>query len=277
MAERHVSLPKPFASGDVHEWFQRFEICCRANSWNAATQALKLPMLLEGEALAVWLELSEEQQKDYTATKEKLLSAMMPMKFVSLDEFHRRKLRPGEALPVYLHDMKKLLAQAMPDLDKPARDQLLLHQFLAGVPEAVSRQLRATGETTNLDTTVERARLLMTIDNQGHSAAVAEKPVHTSEVEVLREQVAALTEQVVTLSTASRRTANSYQQRPRRCFGCNRTGHISRDCPYRRGQGFETRCCFVCNQPGHISRDCRQRQGNDRGAPVQGNRRPYLQ
>ena len=108
MAERHVSLPRPFASGDVHEWFQRFEICCRANGWNAATQALKLPTLLEGEALAIWLELNEEEQKNYSAAKEKLLSAMMPMKFVSLDDFRQRNLRPGEALPVYLHDMKVL-------------------------------------------------------------------------------------------------------------------------------------------------------------------------
>ena len=80
--------------------------------------------------------------------------------------------------------MKKLLDQAMPGLDKPARDQLLLHQFLVGVPETVSRQLRATGETTNLDTTIERARLLMTVDTQ-HTAAFSEESVHTSEVELL--------------------------------------------------------------------------------------------
>ena len=30
MAEqRHVSIPKPFASGDAGEWFKRFEICAR--------------------------------------------------------------------------------------------------------------------------------------------------------------------------------------------------------------------------------------------------------
>ena len=48
-------------SGDVNEWFKRFEICCKANGWTNATSALKLPTLLEGEALAIWLELSEEQ------------------------------------------------------------------------------------------------------------------------------------------------------------------------------------------------------------------------
>ena len=44
---KHISIPKTFSSGDVDEWFCRFEICSKANDWNAATQAAKLPTLLE--------------------------------------------------------------------------------------------------------------------------------------------------------------------------------------------------------------------------------------
>ena len=68
----------------------------------------------------------------------------------------------------------------------------------------MSRQLRATGETKTLDAAVVRVRLLMTIDDHGQAAAVAEG---STEVQLLRKQVALLTEQVATLST-SRRTAN---------------------------------------------------------------------
>ena len=70
MAERHISVPKLFASRDVNEWFKRYEICCKANGWNDATKALKLPTLLEGEALTVWLELSEKQQQSYATAKK---------------------------------------------------------------------------------------------------------------------------------------------------------------------------------------------------------------
>ena len=72
MAVHHVSLPKPFASGDAHDWFKRFDICCRANGWNAATKALKLPTRLEGEALTVWSDLEEEHSPIMIQLKKKL-------------------------------------------------------------------------------------------------------------------------------------------------------------------------------------------------------------
>ena len=84
MAECPVRVPKPFANGDVNEQFKRYEICCKANGWNEAMIALKLPTLLDGEALAVLLELSEEQQQSYATA----CFALMPMEFVSLDNFH---------------------------------------------------------------------------------------------------------------------------------------------------------------------------------------------
>ena len=82
----------------MNEWCQRFEICSKANDWNNATMALKLPTLLEGEALAVWLELTDDQQKDYKLAKKELITKMAPMGFSSLEDFHRRKLQPSEYL-----------------------------------------------------------------------------------------------------------------------------------------------------------------------------------
>ena len=69
---------------------------------------------------------------------------MAPTEFVSLEEFHSRKMRPGEAIALYLHDLKRLLRQAMPELAENASKPLLLHQFLSGLPGPVSRQLCAT-------------------------------------------------------------------------------------------------------------------------------------
>ena len=53
MAYKHISLPQTFSAGDPTEWFGRYELCCTANTWDDDMKALKLPTLLEGEALAV--------------------------------------------------------------------------------------------------------------------------------------------------------------------------------------------------------------------------------
>ena len=98
-------------------------------------------MLLKGEALAVWLELTNEQQEDYVEAKKAMEKSMIPINFVLLDDFHRRKLRLGEAISLYVHDLRKLLTHALPDLKQAAKEPLLLHQFLAGVPESIAKQL----------------------------------------------------------------------------------------------------------------------------------------
>ena len=110
-------------------------------------------------------------------------------------KFQKRKMLPGEAISLYLHELKMLLDQAMPVLAAEAKQQLLVHQFLAGLPVSVSRQLRATGDTKVLDLVVERAKLLMVVQEQT-AATTSEE----TEVSKLRSQVSQLTEQVAVLN-----------------------------------------------------------------------------
>ena len=105
----------------------------------------------------MWLELSADEQADYAVVRERLTSKLNPQAFVSLDEFHQRKLHPGESATLYMHHLKQLLERAMPTVNT-VRDQLVLHQFVAGLPQEIARQLRATGDTSELNATVEKAR-----------------------------------------------------------------------------------------------------------------------
>ena len=73
---------------------------------------------------------------------------------------------PGEAVSPYLFELKRLLDQAITGLANDARDRLLIHQFLVGLPESVSRQLWAIGDTGNLDRLAERAKIMITAMEQ---------------------------------------------------------------------------------------------------------------
>ena len=119
---RHISLPNIFSEGDPTEWFKRYEICCNANDWGDGLKAKKLLTLLEGETLVTWLELISEQQSSYGQAKSKILERMEPVKFVPMDDFHCRRLLPGESLS---HELKKLIDQAMPTADAATRSQCL--------------------------------------------------------------------------------------------------------------------------------------------------------
>ena len=263
----HVSLPKPFSTGDAVEWFQRFEICSRANEWNDAKKVLKLPTLLEGEALAVWIELTDDEQKDYAITKKKIIDAIMPVRFVSLADFHKRMLMPGESLSMYVHQLKQLINQAMPDISAAAKEQLLFHQFLSGLPQEVSKQLRVTGATTTLTGAVEHAKLLMTIEHHGETAAITTKQ---PEFLQLQQQLTDLSEQVAALSLRQPRIPQGHVG-VRRCFICNKVGHLQNACPTQQPRR-DTQRCFTCNQPGHGWRSCPQ--GNEKGTAVWGSSRP---
>ena len=69
---KHISLSAPLSDGNPVEWFRRFEICCRENNWGDEMKVKKLPTLLEGEVIAVWFELTSEEQASYGTAKEKI-------------------------------------------------------------------------------------------------------------------------------------------------------------------------------------------------------------
>ena len=58
----------------------------------AATQLVKLRTLLEGEALAVWLELAPEDQRDNKTAKRKITARMSLVRFVLLEDFYARRV-----------------------------------------------------------------------------------------------------------------------------------------------------------------------------------------
>ena len=87
----------------------------------------------------MWFDFSTEEQGTYKTAKEKIVEQMVPARFVTLADFHRRCMRPGESLSVFAHELKRLLEQALPAADGNTSKQLLLHQFIKGLPARLSK------------------------------------------------------------------------------------------------------------------------------------------
>ena len=121
---------------------------------------------------------------------------MVPVRFVSLNDFRARKSQPNEALSVFFHELRQLLKQAMPQASEDIQKQLLLHQFVSRLPANISKQLRATGEVSNVDAVMERAKLLMTMEESQKAAAIK-----STEVQEFKKQISLLTGKVAALST----------------------------------------------------------------------------
>ena len=264
--QRHISLPSCFSQGNFADWLERFEICAAANAWQEDTMALKLPTLLEGEALVAWLAIPGKTRGDYCATKQALKNALKPTEFSAFAEFQSRKLRPGETVHMYAHHLKRLLDAAMPELDDDSKSKILFQQFVAGVPDECSRMLRANPDIVTLDAAVNRAKLLLTIAVEKPTSSVAAVTTSCPEVHALQNSVKYLTEQMSALMeklqdhTIAAVQAPAPATAPVRCYNCNRTGHLSRNCRQPRRQTV----CYNCNQPGHVARNC-QHQGNGLG------------
>ena len=246
MVEKHVSLPKTFSGGDWNEWLLRFDICAEANGWKNDVRVVKLPTLLEGEALAVFTEIGENERKDYHKVTDALKGAFHPTEsqFSVLKQFEKRQLLPGESPRMFLHSLKRLLNAAMPELEDASKEKLLLHHFIAGLPEQCARQLRILPEIKTTADALRRAQLI--IDQVG-SVAQEETVMAIggeSKLAKLEHQVQYLTQKLTEVLEGGVQNGNSKfrdstsersNQRPVRCFNCGLMGHVQRNC--RQGKG----------------------------------------
>ena len=133
--------------------------------------ALKLPMLLQVKALSCCLN-NGCATKGLQGSQERT-SGKDGTNWVYIA--WQCKLQLGESVSVYLHDLKQLLDQALPDLEANARKQIVLYQFMWELTSNISAQLRVIGDMKEFETTIEKARLLLVTGDQTSPPVAAVK------------------------------------------------------------------------------------------------------
>ena len=225
-----LAIPEPLQDRDAHAWFKRFEVCAAANEWDEAKQLKRLPTLLRGRAWAVYDALKESEMDPYGHLKDALLQRLSPNteedRLSAQEELARRCLREEqESVDELAHDIEKLLDKASPGLPAEIRDSELRFHFISALLEKVAFQLKLLPKL-EYGETIPKARELLLIyrraDNQVNQVEVERKE---ERLDRLEETILQVSQQLASLETSRPGVAGT-----RRCFKCNRPGHLAKDC-----------------------------------------------
>ncbi|KFD48848.1 hypothetical protein M513_10211 [Trichuris suis] len=186
----------------IAEWYQKLELVCRLRG--VEDVACVVPLRLAGGAFAVYLEMSEEDQKSAAKVKEALLSAFAMDPSAAYDESTTRQLRAGEAPDVFLAELRRLAS-----LFGGISEKGLACAFIAGLPESVRHLLRAGMRLEDLSVSQVLARARAVLPDERAvgigGACLGTKPIRSGK--------------------------NSTE---RRCFACGGLNHFARDCMTRQ-------------------------------------------
>ena len=228
----------------VSEWLEKLEVVCELIGATALHSIV--PLRLKDGAFAVYQQLTVEQKRNYKEIKKALTSAFALDKFQAYEHFVERKMQSGEAVDVYLAELRRLAS-----LFGGVSDEALGCAFVAVLPQATRQALRAGARIEHMSLTelLHRARALLVEEDAG-SAAVAS-------------------------AAGGERCARKAVSDAIVCYSCGQANHLSRDClarknvrsPRFRGQGNMR--CFRCSRRGHVASACPENGNGEAGsAPV---------
>lgn len=200
-------------SGDCQEWLSKFETIAALKEIVELHKVV--PLFLTGAAYAVYEQLSEAERSSYNGIKSALLTAFSADPFRAYAMLKERRLAPGEAVDVYLADVRKLVS--LMRLPPTAGEPLVRCAFVEGLPSECRVQLMAlvnAGED-GMSNLVARARAIMV------AGASSSHPFTPLAAVAQRQQ----------MSMPSRQEMPPRRRRPPvTCYRCQRTGHIAREC-----------------------------------------------
>ena len=244
-----LQIKIPLFSGnpeeDIESLILNFNTYCNNTGKNDQYKAAHIPLLLKGEAHAVFRSLPQGDKENYEEICKQLRLNFGVVQMPGEVAYPLlTKLKMTTTVQEYLNQFRKLCT----NLDvTPAMTQAF---FIDGLTQKV-KQYVTIRQPKSLNEAIQYAK-------QGE--AIAPEPENTA----TKAAILQLTEEVgkITslLGTTQMRAANmNVAPREDTCQICSTVGHIATQCPRgvaHRKVPWKDRVCYYCRQPGHKIADC---------------------
>ena len=276
-----VVKPQSFANGDIEDWIQHYELCCRANRWEAndGLKLLTMATHFRGRALAVYSRLRDADKATYPALKTAMIRAFAPdtaeRRRLAHQQYVSRRWKSGESMEECARALERLLDKAMPGITEANRHRELITKFSELMSPEVAYQLSLQTFAT-FEECLMRAQELDLLQSRlrQHRVGMVSERADRQEEEIrsLRRRIAELEagrprREGPRDNAAEEATPSTGRALPRgqgrRCFGCGEIGHLRHECPKVEAREKRAGPCFECGEMGHLARDCEE--GDRRG------------
>lgn len=240
-------------TGDVVAWLKKAKLV--AKLMEIKDIASFMPLYLEGDALALYLEMSEGDQVDAGKIEGRLKEAFAQGRFEAYGKL--KGLRwTGEQVDVYANEIRRLAGLA--GWTGGGLELAVKLAFTTGFPDRISTELKQVKdfETVSVSELITRARVLVSGGYQEVAAVAARGPY------VMTKRQAPPSD-----STGGRGGARGFNGR---CFRCGGP-HMARECKEPKPPVV----CYRCGKEGHIASRCEQ--GNGRGGAVASEATPLVE
>ncbi len=209
----------PFDDKDeMDSYLHRFEQYATIHQWEASSWAVYLAALLRGKALDVYARLPTDQSNNYDVLKDALLRRYNKTEEGYKQQFHTCKAETGESPQQFIVRLTSYLSKwiklaKINETFEGLQTLIVREQFLSTCSKDLEVFLRERAIT---DLTVLAKLAEQYLDAHKHSSLSANS----------RTPVTTGSKQAGTQPKASGPTT----QQAKRCYNCNRTGHIAKFC-----------------------------------------------
>ena len=232
-------MVKPFTGdGDVVAWLKKIQLVGKLKK--ISDLASLIPLYLEGDALALYLEMSDADQSDSEKIVARLREAFSDGAFVAYAKLVKVRWT-GQPVDVYANDIRRLAGLA--GFTGVGLENVVRMTFVNGFPDTISIGLQQVSGvlTKPVSELINVARVLCTAkDNEVHRPVAA-------------------------VATQAQGRPSGY--RPRgfkgKCFRCGGP-HLIKECE-------EKVRCYKCNKVGHFANQCENKIQESTQSQGQGN------